>query len=413
VDRRLDLEWHRHGLALRVPRLLAHPSHRQQRLVERGDRRDRVPLRYRRLDQATGGTPTASTTLGGFPVTNAFNNDGGTTFWVATASTGNVQYHFTAPVQVQEIQITSRGDGFTTDAPKNFVIEYSDDGSSWATAWTVTNSTGWTAGRARTFSDPLAHTGPGSVGPTLDLMFDVEYPSGSPRDGQVLTWNNAITQWEPMDPTGGTGGGATRLGQLADVEDGTGTPSQGAFLRYIDGVWQADPFQVPSIPRTLGELNDVEQGTGTPGQGAFLRYIDGVWQADPFQVPSIPRTLGELNDVEQGTGTPGKAPSCATSTASGRPIRSRSRSFRESSANSPMSRMEPARPTRAPSCAGSTASGRPTRSPFRPIRRVSATSSTSRMAPARRARAPSCATSTVCGRRTRSRSRSSRARSAN
>jgi hypothetical protein len=174
----------------------------------------------------------------------------------------------------------------------------------------------------------------------------------------------------------------TRLGQLADVEDGTGTPVQGAFLRWIDGVWQADVFPVsggsgsstfagltdgpgaltghalqyvrvnaatshleyvtlPMIPTTLGQLADVEDGTGTPSQGSFLRYIDGVWQADVFSAgasaftslsdvphsytskggfnvrvnpgatglefiapPFIPSLLGHLADVEDGTGTP-------------------------------------------------------------------------------------------------------------
>lgn len=186
----------------------------------------------------------------------------------------------------------------------------------------------------------------------------------------------------------------TRLGQLADVEDGTGTPAQGSFLRWVDGVWQADVFvpgggsgsaivvqdegaqitasatrlnftgagiqatsdgaghvtvNVPMIPNRLGQLGDVEDGTGTPAQGAFLRWIDGVWQADPFtftggggsaltvkdegstlttgatsfnftgagiqatadgsghvtvNVPMIPNRLGQLGDVEDGTGTP-------------------------------------------------------------------------------------------------------------
>lgn len=178
----------------------------------------------------------------------------------------------------------------------------------------------------------------------------------------------------------------TRLGQLADVEDGTGTPVQGAFLRWIDGIWQADVFPVtggsgsstfagltdgpgaltahglqyvrvnaaathleyitlPMIPTTLGQLADVEDGTGTPSQGSFLRYVDGVWQAEPsssigpggavaflgltdvphsytskggFNVrvnpgatgleftapPFIPSLLGHLADVEDGTGTP-------------------------------------------------------------------------------------------------------------
>jgi hypothetical protein len=178
----------------------------------------------------------------------------------------------------------------------------------------------------------------------------------------------------------------TRLGQLADVEDGTGTPVQGSFLRWIDGIWQADVFPVsggsgsstfagltdgpgplsghglqlvrvkgdaskleyftlPMIPTTLGQLADVEDGTGTPAQGSFLRYVDGVWQAEPsssvgiggavaftglsdvphsytskggFYVrvngaanglvfdapPFIPHLLGQLADVEDGTGTP-------------------------------------------------------------------------------------------------------------
>jgi hypothetical protein len=135
-------------------------------------------------------------------------------------------------------------------------------------------------------------------------MFDVDYPTGGPHDGQVLTWDNIVHQWLPKDATGGAGGGARRLGQLDDVEDGTGTPTQGAFLRWIDGVWQAEPAANLFIPRTLGQLDDVENGTGTPVQGSFLRYVDGIWQAEPAQNPFIPLRLGQLNDVEDSTGTP-------------------------------------------------------------------------------------------------------------
>jgi hypothetical protein len=257
-------------------------------------------------DQANGGTASADASFLGNVPANAFANDAGTSFWVGGGSTGWLAYQFPSPVAVQQIQITHRADGFTTDAPKDFVIEYSDDGSSWVGVWSVTNQTGWSASEVRAFTDPLAHTGPGSVGPTLDLMFDVDYPTGTPADGQVLTWNGLVNQWEPMATSGGGTSGPLRLGQLSDVDDGTGTPVQGAFLRWIDGVWQADPFQVPPYPTKLGHLSDVEDATGTPAQGAFLRWIDGAWQADPFLVPSIPRTLGELNDVDQGTGTPGQ-----------------------------------------------------------------------------------------------------------
>jgi hypothetical protein len=112
----------------------------------------------------------------------------------------------------------------------------------------------------------------------------------------------------------------SKLGHLADVEDGTGTPAQGAFLRWIDGVWQADVFTpgagttnvggltdgpgapnshagqlvrvnalataleyftLPMIPTRLGHLADVEDGTGTPNEGSVLTWKDGVWQAEP------------------------------------------------------------------------------------------------------------------------------------
>lgn len=73
------------------------------------------------------------------------------------------------------------------------------------------------------------------------------------------------------------------LGHLADVEDGTGTPQQGQFLRWINGVWQADTFTVtiPFVPTLLGQLADVEAGTGTPAEGMVLTWKNGVWQAEP------------------------------------------------------------------------------------------------------------------------------------
>jgi hypothetical protein len=91
-----------------------------------------------------------------------------------------------------------------------------------------------------------------------------------------------------------------RLGDLTDVEDGTGTPSQGMFLRWIDGVWQADQYK-PFIPQTLYQLKDVEIATSVI-EGDILRHRAGVWQAEPM--PFIPITLGQLADVEDGTGTP-------------------------------------------------------------------------------------------------------------
>jgi hypothetical protein len=84
----------------------------------------------------------------------AFNNNGGTTFW-AGSTPCEVGFAFATAVSVAEVAITTRSDGFTSDAPKDFTIDYSDDyGDNWTTARTVTGETGWSAGETRTYSVP-------------------------------------------------------------------------------------------------------------------------------------------------------------------------------------------------------------------------------------------------------------------
>lgn len=108
------------------------------------------------------------------------------------------------------------------------------------------------------------------------------------------------------------------LGQLADVEAGTGV-SDGDILRYRDGIWQPEPitslgatafltltdtpasyagaggqlvrvnagatgleyWALPMIPTQLGQLSDVEMATGVT-DGDVLRYRDGIWQPEPL-----------------------------------------------------------------------------------------------------------------------------------
>ncbi len=91
---------------------------------------------------ATGGTASASTTLGGYPASNAFDGNL-SNLYVATQSTGWLQYDFGASnlVAIAEIAIVSRFDGFQTDSPRDFQVQYSDNGSSWTTAWSVTGQT--------------------------------------------------------------------------------------------------------------------------------------------------------------------------------------------------------------------------------------------------------------------------------
>jgi len=88
----------------------------------------------------TGGTPTASASYSGNPPTLAFNNnqaDGWSSGLVS--SPWWLQYQFAAPVLVASIRIVTTG----TYLPVTFKLQYSNNGSTWNDALTVTGLT-WT-----------------------------------------------------------------------------------------------------------------------------------------------------------------------------------------------------------------------------------------------------------------------------
>lgn len=89
-------------------------------------------------DQCTGGTATASTTNGVNVASRAFDNST-SLFWEATGATGWVRYQFAAPVDVIEYAITA----LATGGPTSWTLEWSDDGTAWTTADTVTLGVAW------------------------------------------------------------------------------------------------------------------------------------------------------------------------------------------------------------------------------------------------------------------------------
>jgi hypothetical protein len=100
----------------------------------------------------TGGTASASSFLNAtFVPANAFNFDGGNTFWVSTSELSWLRYDFPAAVTVKEVKITSRNDAFQGDSPILSQIQGSTDGISWANVGGLHYAIGWTAGQVRTF----------------------------------------------------------------------------------------------------------------------------------------------------------------------------------------------------------------------------------------------------------------------
>ena len=109
-------------------------------------------------DQCVGGTPIAS---GQYPngsgytydPANAFDGvlDGATSAWAsASSASGWIGYLFASPVVVKSVRIAPRSS--PAQSPRDFTIEWSDDGVAWTVAATYTGRTSWTAGTLTAFA---------------------------------------------------------------------------------------------------------------------------------------------------------------------------------------------------------------------------------------------------------------------
>lgn len=107
-------------------------------------------------DVTGSGTPTASSTWGGLPVTNAFDNSGSTIWGSSGGGFGGhwVSYDFGAGNGKDIVEFTwqTRSDGFTSQAPLDLKLQWSDDNSTWTDKLKVESIVPWTAGQTRTFN---------------------------------------------------------------------------------------------------------------------------------------------------------------------------------------------------------------------------------------------------------------------
>lgn len=101
---------------------------------------------------ASGGTASASSEFGGQPVTNCFNGN----FVLDWATAGGAvhphwaAYQFATPVPCSQLAYSVGSSPAL--APKDFKVQYSDDGLSWTTALSVTNEPAWSASETRTYN---------------------------------------------------------------------------------------------------------------------------------------------------------------------------------------------------------------------------------------------------------------------
>jgi hypothetical protein len=124
----------------------------------------------------TGGSVIFSTQLntGSFAAANAFDNNTSTNWCSSGMNAAGewIGWDFGAgnAYNIIEVAFSCRSD-FVSDAPKNFNIEYSDDGSTWSISWRVTNQTGWVSGVTRTFDKPTSSNAPTDLSAYQQVSF--------------------------------------------------------------------------------------------------------------------------------------------------------------------------------------------------------------------------------------------------
>lgn len=101
---------------------------------------------------ATGGTAIESSHIASFVPANAFDTNA-TSYWASgVLGAGQyIGYHFASAVDIVEVALTVFTGAARTDDPKNFTVDWSDDGSAWTPLMAANDQT-WTSGQTKTFS---------------------------------------------------------------------------------------------------------------------------------------------------------------------------------------------------------------------------------------------------------------------
>jgi hypothetical protein len=194
----------------------------------------------------SGGTEFSSSFLnGGYVAANAFDGNTSTNWGSAAGQiyAQTIGYHFASAITVVEVYVRyDTGDSRADLAPKDFYVEFSDDGTTWTSTTAITNQISWDTGA------------PDRVFAVIDLKF-----SGN------ITESLAITNWRIV---------ATRcldgslLGTVLSGEAGSSYSIQ-ALTKHacnltispkIDYTWTAsrvvvlNDYCVPTAPDTTQKL---------------------------------------------------------------------------------------------------------------------------------------------------------------
>jgi len=113
--------------------------------------------------------------------------------------------------------------------------------------------------------------GSGGGASSIDDLTDVDITTTAPTTGQVLVWNATNSEFEPGAPA------ATSIGGLSDVDITTAAPTAGQVLKWNATNSEFEPADDVDTTLTLsaesiGALGDVDITTSTPADGEVLKW---------------------------------------------------------------------------------------------------------------------------------------------
>lgn len=100
------------------------------------------------------------------------------------------------------------------------------------------------------------------------------YTIGAPSDGQVLTYVAANGKWESVDSV-------TTIDDLTDVDTSTVAPTHGQVLAWDNSVSQWEPLTLPAGVSAINDLTDVDTATSAPTDGQTLKWVDANSKWEP------------------------------------------------------------------------------------------------------------------------------------
>lgn len=125
-----------------------------------------------------------------------------------------IGFQFTAPRPVTQLAVTMRGVQ-RSNAPREYIVQYSDDGTTWVDVQTIADNTAYTADATRVYNLP---TEPSAVSSETVTVFNASGTWEKPARGRMAY----VQAWGAGGANCGGGGGySERFIRLADLSDTT------------------------------------------------------------------------------------------------------------------------------------------------------------------------------------------------